>query len=193
MQPIPPTLPMTSWARFCFSCFGIFLLVMTEQRFVRVSAASASSFLPAFVSASTKAALFRGRQNISSRRKMPTITTLGSKNYGDNMDMERRKLLQQTLVSSLTTTCMRVSIPGPARAIESSSSNNNTTTNNNNNPMSPDALSPLPSRVDLPLEFISTLNAYVVHFYLLGERFGAIVDTGKNDRRRRRRTQEFCQ
>jgi len=32
--------------------------------------------------------------------------------------------------------------------------------------------------VRTPLEFISTLNAYVVYFNLFGERFGAIVDTG---------------
>ena len=32
--------------------------------------------------------------------------------------------------------------------------------------------------IRVPLEFIPTLNAYVVHYYLFGERFGAIVDTG---------------
>ncbi len=34
------------------------------------------------------------------------------------------------------------------------------------------------SRIEVPLEYIRPLNAYVVHFYLFGERFGAIVDTG---------------
>jgi len=34
------------------------------------------------------------------------------------------------------------------------------------------------SRIQVPLEYISALDAYVVHYYLFGERFGAIVDTG---------------
>jgi hypothetical protein len=34
------------------------------------------------------------------------------------------------------------------------------------------------SRIQVPLEYIQTLDAYVVHYYLFGERFGAIVDTG---------------
>ena len=32
--------------------------------------------------------------------------------------------------------------------------------------------------ITTPLEYIPSLNAYVAHFYLFGERFGAIVDTG---------------
>jgi len=32
--------------------------------------------------------------------------------------------------------------------------------------------------ISVPLEYIPALNAYVVHYYLFGERFGAIVDTG---------------
>jgi hypothetical protein len=32
--------------------------------------------------------------------------------------------------------------------------------------------------IRVPLEYIPALSAYVVHFYLFGERFGAIVDTG---------------
>lgn len=34
------------------------------------------------------------------------------------------------------------------------------------------------NRIEVPLEYIPALNAYVVHFYLFGERFGAILDTG---------------
>ena len=30
----------------------------------------------------------------------------------------------------------------------------------------------------VPMEFIPALNAYVVQYYLFGERFGAIIDTG---------------
>lgn len=37
---------------------------------------------------------------------------------------------------------------------------------------------PIPSRVAVPLEYIPALSAYVLHYYLFGERFGAIVDTG---------------
>lgn len=33
-------------------------------------------------------------------------------------------------------------------------------------------------RIAVPLEFIPALNAYVVHYYLFGERFGAVIDTG---------------
>jgi len=33
-------------------------------------------------------------------------------------------------------------------------------------------------RISVPLEFIPALNAYVLHYYLFGERFGAIVDSG---------------
>jgi len=32
--------------------------------------------------------------------------------------------------------------------------------------------------ISVPLEYIPALNAYVAHYYLFGERFGAIVDTG---------------
>lgn len=32
--------------------------------------------------------------------------------------------------------------------------------------------------IRVPLEYIPALSAYVVHFFLFGERFGAIVDTG---------------
>lgn len=34
------------------------------------------------------------------------------------------------------------------------------------------------SRIQVHLEYIPALDAYVVHYYLFGERFGAIVDTG---------------
>jgi hypothetical protein len=34
------------------------------------------------------------------------------------------------------------------------------------------------NRISVPLEYIPALNAYVVHYYLFGERFGAIVDSG---------------
>lgn len=34
------------------------------------------------------------------------------------------------------------------------------------------------SQIRVPLEYIPALSAYVVHYYLFGERFGAIVDTG---------------
>lgn len=33
-------------------------------------------------------------------------------------------------------------------------------------------------QIQVPLEYIPALNAYVVHYYLFGERFGAIIDTG---------------
>ena len=33
-------------------------------------------------------------------------------------------------------------------------------------------------RITVPIQYISALNAYVVQYYLFGERFGAIVDTG---------------
>ena len=34
------------------------------------------------------------------------------------------------------------------------------------------------SSITLPLEYIPKLGAYVVHFYLFGEQFGAVLDTG---------------
>lgn len=34
------------------------------------------------------------------------------------------------------------------------------------------------SSLTLPLEFVPALGGYVVHYYLFGERFGAIIDTG---------------
>lgn len=37
---------------------------------------------------------------------------------------------------------------------------------------------PLPTVVRTPLEYVSALGAYVVHFNLFGESFGAILDTG---------------
>jgi hypothetical protein len=37
---------------------------------------------------------------------------------------------------------------------------------------------PLPSTVKIPLEWIPSLNAYVIYFWLFDERFGAILDTG---------------
>ena len=40
------------------------------------------------------------------------------------------------------------------------------------------ARAPAEHVVRTPLEYVTTLNAYVVHYYLFGERFGAIVDTG---------------
>jgi len=33
-------------------------------------------------------------------------------------------------------------------------------------------------KIVVPLEYIPALSAYVVHYYLFGERFGAIIDTG---------------
>jgi len=33
-------------------------------------------------------------------------------------------------------------------------------------------------KISIPIEYIPALSAYVVHFYLFGERFGAIIDTG---------------
>ena len=44
--------------------------------------------------------------------------------------------------------------------------------------MEQDAPSSLPDKVTLPLDYIAALGAYVVHYTLLDERFGAILDTG---------------
>ena len=36
----------------------------------------------------------------------------------------------------------------------------------------------LPDIITTPLEYVPALGAYVVHYYVFGERFGAVVDTG---------------
>ena len=38
--------------------------------------------------------------------------------------------------------------------------------------------STIDTTISLPLEYVPALGAYVVHYYLFGERFGGIVDTG---------------
>lgn len=43
---------------------------------------------------------------------------------------------------------------------------------------SPTAATSTSTTISLPLEYVQALGGYVVHYYLFGERFGAIVDTG---------------
>ena len=82
------------------------------------------------------------------------------------VDTNRRRVMLQQIVTTAATVNLLATLPSAAAA-------DTTTVNNNTVQVADDG-----SRIEIPLEYISALNAYVVHFYLFGERFGAIVDTG---------------
>ncbi len=80
----------------------------------------------------------------------------------------RRRVMLQQIVTTAATVNLLATLPSAAAADADT-----TTANNNTVQVTDDG-----SRIEIPLEYIAALNAYVVHFYLFGERFGAIVDTG---------------
>ena len=83
-------------------------------------------------------------------------------------DTNRRRVMLQQIVTTAATVNLLATVPSSA-AVDADT----TTANINTVQIAGDG-----SRIEIPLEYISALNAYVVHYYLFGERFGAIVDTG---------------
>lgn len=71
--------------------------------------------------------------------------------YEDATTAGRRRILQAMTAGILSTSAIGASPSGAATAVD---------------------------RISIPLQFIAALNSYVVQYYLFGERFGAIVDTG---------------
>lgn len=81
----------------------------------------------------------------------------------------RRIMLQQmakTVILPTATAAANLNLPAPASATD-------TTIHTDSAVLTSDG-----SRIKVPLDYIPALNAYVVNYYLFGERFGAIVDTG---------------
>jgi len=79
-----------------------------------------------------------------------------------------QKLLAKTTVLLPTTTAAAISL-SPSLAVADESAATTITDN---------AIDVHDDKISVPLEYIPALSAYVVHYYLFGERFGAIVDTG---------------
>ena len=88
---------------------------------------------------------------------MYTNTTVDTNN--------RRRVMLQQIVTTAATVNLLATLPAEAADTDTTTANKNTVQ------VADDG-----SRIEIPLEYISALNAYVVHFYLFGERFGAIVD-----------------
>lgn len=84
-------------------------------------------------------------------------------------DTNRRRIMLQQMakIVILPTAAATFNLPAAAFATDT------TTTTTDSVVLSSDE-----SRIKVPLDYIPALNAYVVHYYLFGERFGAIVDTG---------------
>lgn len=85
-------------------------------------------------------------------------------------DTNRRRIMLQQMANILllptATATATFNLPAAAAT-------DTTTTGNDSMVLNSDG-----SRIKVPLDYIPALNAYVVHYYLFGERFGAIVDTG---------------
>jgi len=79
----------------------------------------------------------------------------------------RRRVMLQQIVTTAATVNLLATLPAEAADTDTTTANKNTVQ------VADDG-----SRIEIPLEYISALNAYVVHFYLFGERVGAIIDTG---------------
>jgi hypothetical protein len=75
------------------------------------------------------------------------------------------------MLQQIVTTAASVNLLATLPAASSAADTDTTTANKNTV-----QVADYGSRIEIPLEYISALNAYVVHFYLFGERFGAIVD-----------------
>jgi hypothetical protein len=90
------------------------------------------------------------------------VTGNGHLQYDNDDDdtTSRRKVLQKMTTAA---TSALLFLPPVSLAVAFPPSTSPTTT---------------PATITTPLEYVPALNAYVVHFYLFGERFGAIVDTG---------------
>ena len=93
----------------------------------------------------------------------------GSLDTTTTITTSRRNALQKmTMISSAAFWLPPVSSALVTTATASSSRSDDSTTTSSTST----------TTTTLPLEYIPALGAYVVHYYLFGERFGAIVDTG---------------
>ena len=109
-------------------------------------------------------------------KKKPT-TTADAAAVADLSD--RRFALEKMMIcSTTTTTTMALSSLSPPVAGGATTTTTTTVATASSSTGESAATGVDDVVVVVPLEYVPALNAFVVHYYLFGERFGAIVDTG---------------
>ena len=108
--------------------------------------------------------LLRAHQKSSIEVEEPSLSIL----HPDEEATTSRRFILQRLANAATFTVITAGSP-----LLASAANDITTTSTTDKAIIADD-----GRIEVPLEYIPALSAYVVHYYLFGERFGAIVDTG---------------
>lgn len=125
----------------------------------------------------------RTHHNSASRASIESIATFLFMTTTDDVkageaNHQRRIVLQQMVKIVSLPAAAAATLHLPAALAAATDTTTNTTTTMAHRTNDSVVLNSDGSMIQVPLEYIPALNAYVVHYYLFGERFGAIIDTG---------------